>query len=229
MIVTVLAGGCATTPGNPDPWEKMNREVYKFNDNLDRWVLKPLADGYTKITPEPVRDGIGNAFTNLRGPDVILNDFLQGKGPQGLSDLGRFAVNTTVGVAGIFDPATKWGMPAHRENFGQTLAVWGVKEGPYVVLPLFGPATLRDSAGIPVSIVTHPLFWVDFPAVTTPLWVLDLISTRAEAEGIFRFRDISAVEPYVATREAYLQYRRNQIEGESTPVPDLDEPGTGTK
>ncbi|MEK7787875.1 MAG: VacJ family lipoprotein, partial [Chloroflexota bacterium] len=123
-----------------DPLEGFNRAMYTFNDKFDRYLLKPVAKGYRAITPKPVSKSISNFFRNLHDPGIMLNNLLQGKPGQAASDLGRFLVNSTVGIAGLFDVATKWGLQKHNEDFGQTLAVWGVGDGPYLVLPFFGPS-----------------------------------------------------------------------------------------
>ncbi len=153
-----LCGGCAGNPSNPDPWEKANRFIYNVNDGFDRAALKPAADAYVKVVPQPIRQGIGNGFDNLVYLNVIINDFLQAKWGQGLGDSGRMAANSIVGIGGIFDVATKWGLPAHQNDFGITLGKWGVKPGPYLVLPLFGPSSLRDVSGLLVEYVATPTF-----------------------------------------------------------------------
>ena len=150
LLLAALAGltGCASTGSKVDPWEKSNRFFYQANDSLDRYALKPLADGYVKVVPQPVRNGIGNGFANLEYGNVILNDFLQARWNQGWSDSGRMLVNSTVGIAGFFDVATPLGLPSHDNDFGITLGKWGAKPGPYLVLPLFGPSSVRDAPGI---------------------------------------------------------------------------------
>ena len=152
----IMLTGCAADHGNIDPWEKTNRAFYNFDDGLDRVLLKPMADVYVKVIPQPIRTGLGNGFDNLAYGNVILNDFLQGKLQQGLNDTGRMAVNSTIGIAGFFDVASRWGMHSHENDFGITLGKWGVKPGPYLVLPLLGPMTLRDTPGIVVASVTNP-------------------------------------------------------------------------
>jgi len=224
--------GCGTYPQNPDPYERLNRVMYNVNDGIDKAALKPLSDVYVAIVPKPVRQGLGNAFNNLGYLNVILNDFLQGKVDQGFADAGRMAVNSTVGVAGIFDVATKWNLPEHKNDFGITLGKWGAEPGPYLVLPLFGPATVRDVPGRGVSMVTNPLYWVDVPlAASIPMGVLEAAQTRADLNDLLKFRDEAAIDPYVFVREGYLNYRRRQIQGTKAtgPAPgfyDEDEPAT---
>ncbi|HSJ48560.1 MAG TPA: VacJ family lipoprotein, partial [Gammaproteobacteria bacterium] len=146
----LLAGGCAQRPPHQeiaDPLEPINRAIYQFNDKVDEFVLKPVAEGYQRVTPKPVQKGVHNFFQNLEEPIVIVNGALQGKPRQAASDSARFFFNTTFGVVGLFDVATSMGHPKHREDFGQTLGVWGFGEGWYLVLPLMGPSTVRDTSG----------------------------------------------------------------------------------
>ncbi len=225
MLAVGALAGCAADPDNPDPFERSNRAIYWLNDSVDRAVFQPVSEAYVAVTPQPVRTGIGNAFGNLTYPNVILNDFLQGNCRQGWSDVGRMAVNSTIGLLGIFDVATDWGMPAHANDFGITLGVWGLDAGPYTVLPLLGPSSSRDAARIPVSIVTHPLFWVPIPcAVSAGLRTLDAVDTRARIEPALQMRERAALDPYVFTREAYLQYRRARV-AEAAGKPLAEAPG----
>ena len=214
----VLLSGCASGRGI-DPFEKTNRFFYNFDDGLDRVVLAPMSDLYTKVVPKPIRTGLGNGFDNLTYGNVILNDFLQAKWHQGLSDTGRMAVNSTIGVAGIFDVATKWGMPAHENDVGITLGKWGVKPGPYLVLPLLGPASLRDTPGILVASATNPVTWLSPPlGVTISLGVTQALDRRSRVGSAIRFRDVVAIDPYVFVRNGYLQYRENLVnEGKKPP------------
>ena len=214
----MLLGGCATT-GNIDPWEKTNRVFYNFDDGLDRVLLKPVSDFYVKVVPAPIRTGLTNGFDNLGYGNVILNDFLQAKWKQGLDDTGRMAVNSTIGIAGFFDVASRWGLPSHPNDFGITLGKWGAKPGPYIVLPLLGPTTMRDVPGIFVANATNPVTWVNPPlAITAPLGVVQGINTRSRYESALRFRNAAAVDPYVFTRTGYLQYRDNLIHEGRKPV-----------
>src|ERR1041385_2547402 len=224
--------GCAQNPANPDPFEKTNRSVYKFNDFLDRTILKPFSGKYSHFLPQPVRNGISNFFSNVASPGVILNDFLQGHITQGLDDSARMAVNTTIGVAGIFDPASRMGFQQHSNDFGITLGKWGAGPGPYLVLPFFGPSTFRDVPKIPVGMVTNVLFWVSIPTVVEyTADVLEAAEDRANIEGVMNFRDIAAIDPYVFTRDAYLQLRHIRIYGQPKPVSEsfYDEAGPATQ
>lgn len=210
FLFLVVASGCASVPGERDPHdplERSNRAVERFNRALDKAVLKPVADTYVEYTPQPVRTSVSNFFDNLAYPNVILNDLLQGKIEQGVSDTARFVWNSTVGIFGLFDVASHMGMKPHDEDFGQTLGVWGSGEGPYLVWPLLGPSTLRDTTGLPVTYVTNLMFYVGQASVTWPLAVLNTIDLRARAAGAMRFLDVAALDPYLFTRESYRQYR----------------------
>lgn len=223
------SGGCAGSHGNIDPWEKTNRKFYNFDDNLDRKVLEPASNFYIKTVPEPIRTGLGNGLDNLVYGNVILNDFLQAKWQQGLSDAARMAVNSTVGIAGIFDVATRWGLRSHENDFGTTLGKWGVEPGPYMVLPLLGPATLRDTPGIVVANATNPLTWLSPPLyVTIPVATARAMDRRSRVESAIRFRNAAAIDSYIFTRNAYLQYRESLVhEGKTAVDPSLyDEPDT---
>ena len=214
----IVLTGCASPPGNIDPLEKTNRFIFNFNEDLDHVLLKPASDAYVKHVPEPVRTGLGNAFANIGYVNVILNDFLQGKWGQGLGDAGRMAVNSTIGVAGIFDVATGWDLPAHRNDFGLTLGTWGMGPGPYLVIPVLGPSSGRDAIGFGAVVVTNPLFWLDLPLVVTiPLGTVQAVDARSGADAGIRFRNEAAIDPYVFTRDTYTQYRRNLIRGHQPP------------
>jgi phospholipid-binding lipoprotein MlaA len=224
--------GCAHDPKNPDPYEKTNRSVYKFNDLLDRTILKPFSGKYSHFLPPSVRTGISNVFSNLAYPGVILNDFLQGKVGQGLGDAARMGVNSTVGIAGVFDPASKWGLHEHSNDFGITLGKWGAGPGPYLVLPFFGPSTFRDAPKIPVGMVTNVMYWVSVPLpVEIATDAIGAAEDRASAEGVMNFRDIAAIDPYIFTRDAYLQLRHTRIYGQPRPVSEsfYDEVAPATK
>ena len=204
-----------SAPPNPaDPWAKTNRAVYNFNNDIDRAVIKDVSNAYTKNLPQSVRTGIGNFFDNLSYLNVILNDHLQGHFAQGWRNTERMAINTTVGVVGVFDPAAKWGRPRQKNDFGITLGRWGVSSGPYLVLPIMGPSTVRDVPGIIVARVTNPMFWLDLPLeVTIPLDVTSFIDQRASLQTQMDLRDRAAIDPYTFTRGVYLRRRTSQIGG----------------
>lgn len=227
LVLLVLAlglAGCAhnSTPLNPyDPYEETNRKVFEFNQALDRNVLEPVSSAYASITPDFFRRGVTNFFSNARYPGVILNNLLQGKFKQSASDTGRFLVNTTIGVLGLWDPATSMGLPAHQEDFGQTLAVWGANSGPYLELPAFGPNYARTLPDYPVSALTNVLNYVWDFQVTGPLFVLNVINTRAQLDKAVKIREQAALDPYIFTRTAYMQYRQNLIYDGDPPEEDL--------
>lgn len=226
VAVIGLVLGCASTPreaDNVDPWEGFNRKIYAFNDKLDDVVLKPVAETYEDITPQPVRNRVTDFFANLSYVNVILNDFLQGKVEQGVADTTRLVYNSVFGVAGLFDVASHMGLPPNDEDFGQTLGVWGFGAGAYLMLPVFGPSTLRDAPDLGVSALTSPLTYVDNAAVTVPLAVLDGVDTRARASGAFAFINEAALDPYIFMREAYLQRRAFLIYDGNPPQPDFFE------
>lgn len=225
LAASVLLG-CAGMPGEPaDTYEAENRAAFRFNKRLDQAILKPVADGYVKVTPAPVRRGVSNFFDNATYPDVILNSFLQGKGRQGFADSGRFLVNTTIGVLGIFDVATPMGLDKHNEDFGQTLGVWGSGEGEYIVFPFLGPSSERDAPGWLVSYYTNLMYYVAESSVAAPLSVLQAIDARARARGAFEYVDRAALDPYTFIREAYRQRRTYLIyDGEPPRLKFFDEP-----
>lgn len=223
-ILFVLFSGCATTQdgiNNDDPIESTNRVFFDVNETLDKHLLKPVAEAYVNVTPAPVRTGITNFFNNLGYLNVILNDFLQGKFNQGITDSLRFLYNSTFGIAGFFDVSTDIGMPANNEDFGQTLAVWGVDKGSYLYLPFFGPNTARDTTNLPVSILLNPLLYVSSAALF-PLNAVNAINTRANLLEASNIRDEAALDTYAFTREAYLQQREFLIYDGNPPLSGYD-------
>jgi phospholipid-binding lipoprotein MlaA len=227
FVVAIVATGCAATPGRTvmgeDRWEDFNRGVYKFNDTVDRATLKPVARGYQKITPGWMRTGIGNFFSNLEYPITIVNQFLQGKAVTGFEDTGRFLINTTLGLAGLFDVATPIGLDAHDEDFGQTLAVWGLNSGPYLTLPLFGPSTLRDAPSRVVDWFLDPLTHADIAWEAE--WgqrALDLVHTRASLLSLDATLE-RTYDPYGFIRDAWIQRREFEIFDGNPPPELLDE------
>jgi len=202
-----------------DSLETINRPIYTMNDFIDRNFAEPIAETYIDYTPAPVRNSVSNFFDNVAYLNVILNDFLQGKGQQGLADSGRFLVNSTFGLFGIWDHATPLGLEKHNEDFGQTLGVWGVGEGSYLVLPFLGPNTIRDTPDLGVSTVTNILFYVSNP-IAVPVALLGFIDKRSRFDEAIKFRNDAAVEPYLFTREAYLQHRKFLIYDGDPPIED---------
>lgn len=227
--VALLGSGCASAPGRTlpdDRWEGFNRGVYKFNDTVDRATLKPIAKGYRRITPQWFRMGVGNFFSNLAYPVTIVNQFLQGKAKTGLQDTGRFLVNSTLGVGGLVDVATPMGLQANDEDFGQTLAVWGVGSGPYLTLPFFGPSTLRDAPSRAVDYFLGPLTYVEIPwEAEWTMRAFDLVHTRSELLSLDPTLQ-RTFDPYAFMRDAWLQQRDfNVFDGNPPPetLEDLED------
>lgn len=204
LLVCSLASLPVGAAENVDPLEGLNRKVMAFNDTADRWVLKPVARGYTKVVPRVVRRGVTNFFDNLTYPIVVVNQFLQGKWRAGLTDTGRFVLNTTVGIGGLFDPATAAGLPQNNEDFGQTFARWGVGAGPYIVIPLLGPSTFRDGAGSACSAALYPWAYMDEEEVRYAATALYAVNGRA---GLLEAEELISGDRYSFLRDAYLQRR----------------------
>ena len=219
----VALSGCSTVPADQkvesDPWESMNRSLFSLNTNVDKVTTKPLAKGYRKIVPGPVRKGVSNFFGNLTTPRSALNNFLQGKPERGFSEFGRFLFNSTLGIGGLFDVATAGGLEEHSEDFGQTAAVWGVPDGPYVMLPILGPATLRDAILRPLDILATPLRRYDNTSARDKINVLRIIDLRYRLLPTDKFLDDSE-DPYVTARESYLQNREFDVFDGDPPVDD---------
>lgn len=205
-----------------DPLEGFNRPIYKFNDGLDKYLMKPLAEGYVAVTPEPVRNRVTNFFDNLTYINVIFNDILQGKFHQAIDDTARLFINSTVGLGGLFDPATTAGLKKNDEDLGQTFGVWGMGEGAYLTLPLFGPSSTRDAPDLATSTALNPLTYFAF-AISAPVSAVNLVNKRANLLDATRFRDEAALDPYAFTREAYRQHRISLIYDGNPPAEDFDD------
>lgn len=212
LLTSFLLVACAQQPkvvDERDPWEGFNRTMFAFNDAADTYVLRPVAKGYVAVTPDPVRQGVSNVFYNLLEVRNVFNDVLQGKFSEAGKDTGRFLINSTLGVAGLFDVASHMGMlRSDGEDFGQTLAVWGVPDGPYLVLPLFGPRTLRDAAGTPVDWVTDPKTYIGHTQTSLEVKLAELVDTRASLLALEQ--DIGS-DKYTLYRDIYLQRREYLI------------------
>ena len=194
-----------------DPYERFNRSMFKFNDTLDRAILKPVATGYKKITPRPIRAGVRNFFNNLFEPTTIVNDILQGKLELTIRDTIRFLTNSIFGILGFIDVAKEMGLQPHKEDFGQTFAKWGIPDGPYLVLPFFGPRNVRDSVGlIPYFVYTDPRVNLAEGEIYWGIIAIDVVSDRAELLAASNVLDMQ-LDPYLFVRESYRQLRRNQI------------------
>lgn len=212
IIVGLISSGCAsvdTSYRDPrDPWEPFNRSVHVFNEKLDDYVAKPLARGYQAITPDAVDYGITNFFSNLYDVTVALNNLLQGKFRHALIDIGRFGVNSTVGVLGVMDIATGWGLERHDEDFGQTLGKWGFNTGPYLVLPVIGPSNVRDAVGFAGDWVSNPIYFqIDSVAVSWSMYIVRYIDRRSDRLKAERILDTATMDPYSFIRDSYLQRR----------------------
>jgi len=214
LVLLLLLASCATVENAHDPLEGYNRGADQFNTLIDKVTLKPTAQGYGWVTPGPIRTMVSNFFDNSTYINVVLNDFLQGKGKQGGADFARFLLNTTLGIGGLFDPASSIGLSKHDEDLGQTLAVWGVGQGGYVVYPLFGPNSYRNTPDFVTATLTDVLFWVSLsaaPEVTIPLTVLKAVDKRYRLIAAANLRDDMALDPYIFTREAWRQHREYLI------------------
>lgn len=225
VIILTLAfsvGGCAAT--NPkDPFERFNRAMFTFNDTLDQAAVKPAAKVYREILPDFVQTGIGNFFGNLGDAWTGVNNFLQGKVADGLSDVMRIAVNTTMGLGGVIDIGSEAGLVKHKEDFGQTLGKWGVKAGPYIVLPVLGPSTLRDTIATPLDLTAdpwqhkYPVFWRNTGTVVR------LVDQRAAVLDASNLVEEAALDRYEFIRDAYLQRRESKIRDGESPQSSYEE------
>ncbi|MDV0440578.1 MlaA family lipoprotein [Xanthomonas sacchari] len=200
-------------PQSYDPWEKFNRKVHAFNNVVDRGVARPLARAYVNVVPRPVRLGVTNFFDNLSSPLTMVNQLLQGRPLQAGQTLSRFLINSTLGIGGIFDPATDANLPRRSEDFGQTLGVWGWRRSRYLELPLFGPRTVRDAFGLVGDAPLSPLQQIEEDRVRIGLQGLQLVDTRAQLLSLDSMRD-QAPDEYQLTRDAWLQRRNYQIESD---------------
>ncbi|WP_106478569.1 MlaA family lipoprotein [Phytohalomonas tamaricis] len=205
--------GCAgtqTQDANPnDPWEGFNRGVFAFNDTLDHYALKPVAEGYDYVTPEPVQTGVGNFFNNLGEVSNTLNSVLQWKWTNAGISTSRFVINTVLGLGGVLDPAGRMGLERHDEDFGQTLATWGVGQGPFVMLPLLGPSTVRDTAGFPVDWYSDPVAYVKDDTTRWGVRAVHLVNTRA---ALLEQEKLMQGDRYSFIRDTYLQRRQFLID-----------------
>ena len=224
--LTVFLSACTSIPPEQrtaaDPWEPMNRTLYQVNTSIDKVTTKPLARGYQKILPSPVRTGVSNFFRNLTTPRSALNNFLQGKPKRGFSEFGRFLFNSTLGVGGLFDIASAGGMEEYPEDFGQTAARWGVPDGPYIMLPFLGPKTLRDAVLMPADMLAHPMSHYENTSVRDKLLVLQIIDLRQSILTAEKFLEDSK-DPYITLRESYLQNRQYEVYDGDPPDDDFYE------
>lgn len=230
-VLFLVFAGCASLPpgAKPDPrdrFERFNRSIFSFNQALDHAVLRPVAVGYTKVTPKPVRQGVSNFLSNLSYPVVIVNDLLQAKPRMFARDTARLVVNTTIGIGGLFDPASRWGLEASDEDLGQTFGRWGLHPGPYVMLPLLGPTTIRDGVGRVGDQFVEPRSYIQNNWLHYGLTGLDLLDTRARLLDADQVMNRS-FDPYAFTRNAYLQRRQFQVTDGTSPEEEFPEEESG--
>ena len=229
IIMISMLSACASQ-ASKDPLEGLNRGVYKFNDIADKAVAKPVAKAYKYITPTPIRTGVSNFFANLGTFGSVFNNLLQFKIGNAMSEAGRFVINSTVGLAGFIDVASMDNIPVHKEDFGQTLGTWGLGQGAYLVLPILGPSSLRDTTGFVVDTVAFDLVTYQHNigniATSNVLRGTSLINTRASLLDASDILDEAALDPYAFMRDAYLQRRENQlVDGDSTKQMQRDDGG----
>ena len=224
LLAVFLLAGCAATPAGRrdprDPLEGVNRGIYRFNAAADRAVFRPVARGWRAAVPRPIRRGLGNFIGNLAYPTTILNDFLQGKLTDGGRDSARLLINSVLGL-GFFDPATRAGFERHDEDFGQTLGKWGVPAGPYLMIPIFGPSSLRDEPAKIADYYTDARNYLHDPYARYGLWILDRLELRAsllEADAVID----RSYDPYAFVRSAWLQRREYQVRDGEVPDTALD-------
>lgn len=218
--VVVLLGGCATVSNRGDPLEPLNRKIFAFNDAVDENVLKPVATVYNDIVPHPVRVGVDNFFNNVKDAWSAVNLILQGRIQAGLEDVIRFGTNTVFGFFGIADVASEFGLERHGEDFGQTLGKWGVPAGAYIVWPILGPSTVRDSIGLPVDQAASPEFLTDPVRVRNQLTALRVVNARSNLLGASKVLDDIVLDKYTFVRDAYLQRRRSLVHDGEPPDED---------
>ncbi len=229
-VLALALAGCAEVPPNAgenpaDPWESMNRQTQAFNDTVDTYVARPVAKGYKAVTPEPVRNCLSNMLNNLREPRNVVNNALQGKGSGAFESFMRFIVNSTFGLLGCFDVAKMGDLEPQPEDFGQTLGVWGVGNGPYLVLPILGPSTVRDTVGWGGDIAAAIPTWTDRPKYDG--WVVGALAGLDARTKLLDMDEVleTAVDPYAQMRDGYLQYRTNLVYDGNPPEDTfLDDP-----
>lgn len=229
IAACMMVSGCASSqPSNPkDPWEGFNRAMFQINDALDTVVIRPAAVVYDNVLPSPVKTGVGNFFSNLGDLGNAANNLLQGKPQAALNDLVRFAFNSTWGLLGVLDVASEAGLPKHDEDFGQTLAVWGVGDGPYLVLPLFGGHNLRDTAALPVDYYSNPTTYVEGDAAKYSFKAAEIVVKRAELLPADRATEGQIIDKYAQMRDVYFQRRNYLIHDGNPPIEYEDFNGNG--
>lgn len=228
-VAAALLAGCAAVSAQAgakapaDPWEGFNRAVFGFNDAIDEAVLKPVAQAYRAVLPQPVRTGVSNVYGNFDDAWSAVNHLLQGKGQSGLEMTMRVLVNSTFGLLGLLDPATEMRLDRQSEDLGQTLAVWGVGSGPYLVLPLLGPSTVRDTFALPADRAVSPSQLADRTAQRAAVTALGIVDTRARLLATTELVGQVALDRYTFVRDAYLSRRRDQVYDGAPPFEDFDD------
>jgi len=211
LIAILLLTGCAGGRNPADPLEPLNRGIYRFNDSIDKAVIKPVAQGYRTVMPLPGKIMVSNLFSNLDDVIITANDFLQFKLVQGFSDGMRFLVNSTIGVFGLIDVASSGGLIKHNEDFGQTLGKWGVGNGPYLVLPILGPSTLRDGVGYYADLFLDPMYQIEDMSTRNQAYLARNITRRADLLDQEKVLDEAMIDPYEFRRDTYLLYRKSLV------------------
>ena len=229
LAVSLFLSGCSTPSpeslAQNDPWEKTNRDIFDFDVRVDHAVARPIAKGYRAVVPEPVRDGIHNALTNLNSPVVLANDVLQGDGNKAVNTAGRIVINSTVGIGGLIDVASKIGIPGHENDFGITLGKNGIAEGSYLVLPFAGPQPPRDLLGTGVDVAFDPLTWIKFHGRDTWMVVsfgIGILDSRTSTLDAVETIERSSIDFYATTRNLYRQSRNAKI-NEGRPASATDD------
>jgi phospholipid-binding lipoprotein MlaA len=223
VAAVALVSGCAATPSKIDPLEPMNRALYQVHDVLDTNIVKPVAEVYVAVVPKFVRTAFANVFNNIDDLFSAVNDLLQGKLDKAGNDLGRVLTNTMIGFGGLIDVATDAGIERGNEDFGQTFAVWGIPQGPYLFIPLFGPTTVRDGVGVVVRIAVGPVGYIPDVAVRNSIYGVGYVDLRSQALDAGDIVDTAALDRYLFIRNAYLQRRRYLIYDGKPPPESEDE------
>ena len=225
IFVLILLSGCSYQNeliNDPiDPLENSNRSIYTFNENLDEAILEPAADGYDYITPNFLQKGFNNFFDNINYPVTIINQVLQGNIEESLQDTLRFTINSSIGILGLFDPASRMGLTEHDEDFGQTLAVWGIKEGPYLMLPFFGPKTLRSLTGDLADVLFNPLLNIDDTNLKIKTNLISILQDRSDLSTLEEELD-NSFDPYQYIKDSYIQNRKYKIYNGNITEDDLE-------
>jgi phospholipid-binding lipoprotein MlaA len=227
LTTSIIVSGCSSVPKEyrdpRDPWQAYNRAMYRFNTDFDNAFVKPAAQGYRYITPEPVDQGVTNFFDNIADVTSVVNNALQFKLSRAGTDVGRVAVNSTVGIAGLFDVASNLGLPSYKEDFGQTLGYWGFGPGPYFVMPVLGPSSLRDAVGFAGDVAVDPFFSIRKNEVYWGFIALRIVDRRADLLDAGELMEEAAIDPYAFVRDAYLQRRESLVHDGNPPQSDDEE------